>query len=374
MHPGHFSLLRGDVIAPSMPTLEPDGRMRPIRNSLAGPLVTRLAALVLAGFLLIYLRPILVPLFLAILLAVVVTPLVGWLVKHRVAPPFAILLAELVATLPLLGTILVFVATAGPLTQELPKYQEQLTNQASRTIDALLTQVPEAERGEIRRQLGERLVPEALTEGVSLMQDSAQAVGALFGYLFLTLLLAGFVLHEGRRLREKFGLAFGPENPLLGALEAIGRDVRAYVVAKTIISALTSLAVGILLWACEVDFALFWAVVAFPLNFIPTVGAIVASLPPMLLATVDPEMSAWGAVGVALGLLAINGIIGSVLDPRYVGHTVKLSPLVVLLSMLLWGTLWGPLGMILAVPIMVSVKLVCARIPALEPVATLMTG
>jgi AI-2 transport protein TqsA len=199
-------------------------------------------------------------------------------------------------------------------------------------------------------------------------------VGALFGYLFLTLLLAGFVLHEGRRLREKFGLAFGPENPLLGALEAIGRDVRAYVVAKTIISALTSLAVGILLWACEVDFALFWAVVAFPLNFIPTVGAIVASLPPMLLATVDPEMSAWGAVGVALGLLAINGIIGSVLDPRYVGHTVKLSPLVVLLSMLLWGTLWGPLGMILAVPIMVSVKLVCARIPALEPVATLMTG
>lgn len=360
-----------------MPTLEPEGpppANRSRRSDVATPLVTRLAALVLAGFLLVYLRPILVPLFLAILLAVVVTPLVKWLVRRRVGFPIAILVAELVATLPVLGTILVFVATAGPLAQELPKYQEQLTNQASAAIDGLLSRVPEAERAEIRRQVGERIVPEALAEGVSLMQEGAQAAGTLFGYFFLTLLLAGFVLHEGRRLREKFGLAFGRDHPLLGAVEAIGRDVRAYVVAKTVVSALTALAVWLLLWAWEVDFALFWALVAFPLNFIPTVGAIVASIPPMLLAVVDPEMSAWGAAGVAVGLIAINGVIGSVLDPRYVGHTVKLSPLVVLLSMLLWGTLWGPLGMILAVPIMVSVKLVCARIPSLEPVATLMTG
>ena len=74
------------------------------------------------------------------------------------------------------------------------------------------------------------------------------------------------------------------------------------------------------------------------------------------------------------GLLAINGIIGSVLDPRFVGQTVKLSPLVVFLSMLVWYALWGPVGMILAVPIMVSLKVVFARIPALEPVATMMSG
>jgi len=344
-------------------------------HSFATLMASRLGALVLAGFLLVYLRPILVPLFLAILLAVAVTPLVGWLVRRRVGVPVAILLAEVAATLPVLGIIFVFLATAGPLAQELPKYQDQITSQANHIIDALLTRVaPSAELAELRRQLGERVVPEILTEGVGIMQESAQAVGRIFGYLFLTLLLGGFVLHEGQRLREKFGLAFGPENPLLGALEGIGRDVRAYVVAKLVISALTGLAVGLFLAVCNVDFALFWGLIAFPLNFIPTVGAIVASLPPMLLAAVDPELSALSAAGVALGLMAINGVIGSVLDPRYVGQKVKLSPLVVLLSMLLWGTLWGPVGMILSVPIMVSVKLVCARIPALAPVATLMTG
>ncbi|MCA9528194.1 MAG: AI-2E family transporter [Myxococcales bacterium] len=360
-----------------------DDQPPPPRNTLpmlsgspgGGSVAGRLAAIVLIGFLLVQLKAILVPLFLAILLAVVVTPMVAWLVRHRVGHPLAILLAELAATLPALGIILVFVATAGPLAKELPKYQAQITQQVSGAVDSLLTRVaPEQERTEIRRQVSERLVPEALAEGVALVQESVQTLGTMLGYLFLTLLLAGFVLHEGRRLRDRFSQAFGAEHPVLGALEAIGSDVRAYVVAKTVVSAFTAICVWAFLEACQVDFALFWGLIAFPLNFIPTVGAMVASLPPMLLVTVDPEMTALGATGVAVGLVAINGVIGSVIDPRYVGQTVKLSPLVVVLSMLLWGVIWGPVGMILAVPIMVSVKLVFARIPALAPVATLMTG
>ena len=113
---------------------------------------------------------------------------------------------------------------------------------------------------------------------------------------------------------------------------------------------------------------------AFPLNFVPTVGAIAASLPPVIVALVDPAAGPWTIAGVVIGLGAVNGLIGAILDPRYVGHAVKVSPLVVFLSMLVWGFLWGPIGMILAVPIMVSVKVICARIPALEPIATLMKG
>lgn len=337
-------------------------------------LTWRLGALVLTGFVLVQLKPILVPIFLALLLAVVLTPLVDWLVERRVGTPIAILLAESVAMLPVLGFILTILATAGPLSEALPKYREQLTSQVSEGVDAALALVPTGERAELQRQLTDGLIPEALAEGAELVQSSLRAVGTLFGYFFLTLLITGFVLHEGRRFREKFAAAFGAGNPVTEALEPIAQDVRAYVVAKTIISALTALGVWAFLAICQVDFALFWGILAFPLNFIPTVGAIIASLPPILLAMIDPEMSGWGAAGVSIGLIAINGAIGSVLDPRYVGQRVKLSPLVVLLSMLLWGTLWGPIGMILAVPIMVSIKLICARIPSLAPVATLMRG
>lgn len=334
----------------------------------------RLTAMVLLGFVVVWLKPILVPIFLALLLAVVLTPLVDWLEQHRVGTPIAILAAETAAMLPVLGFILMFVATVGPLSDALPKYQEQLTSQVSQGVDFIIERAPESDRAELRRQLSERLIPQALAEGAELIQSSLRAVGTLFGYFFLTLLITGFVLHEGRRFREKFADAFGADNPITGSLASIGHDVRAYVVAKAVISGVTALGVWTFLQVCQVDFALFWGLLAFPLNFIPTVGAIIASIPPMLLAMIDPEISAWGATGIVIGLVAINGVIGSVLDPRYVGQRVKISPLVVLLSMLLWGTLWGPIGMILAVPIMVSVKLVCERIPSLAPIATLMRG
>lgn len=339
-----------------------------------GSWTRRLGATALLGFFLVYLKPILVPIFLALLLAVVLTPLVDWLERHRVGTPFAILLAESAAMLPVLGFILMFVATVGPLSDALPKYQAQLTSQVSQGVDFIIERAPEADRAELRRQLSERLIPEALAEGAELVQSSLRAVGTLFGYFFLTLLITGFVLHEGRRIQEKFAEAFGANNPITGSLSSIGRDVRAYVVAKAIISALTAFGVWTFLQICQVDFALFWGLLAFPLNFIPTVGAIVASIPPILLVMIDPEMSGWGAAGVGVGLIAINGVIGSVLDPRYVGGRVRISPLMVLLSMLLWGFIWGPVGAILAVPIMVSVKLVCERIPSLTPLATLMGG
>jgi predicted PurR-regulated permease PerM len=220
----------------------------------------------------------------------------------------------------------------------------------------------------IKTELSNNLIPRMMEGGVDFMQSAT----TLLGYAFLTLFFSAFMLIEGQRFREKFTEAYGPRHPLLQSLDAIGRDVRAYVVAKTLISGLTALCVWLFLAACDVDFAGFWGLIAFPLNFIPTVGALIASLPPVVLVMIDPHTSLLGAVGVTAGLFAVNGVIGSYVDPRFVGRQVKLSPLVVFLSMVFWGLLWGPMGMILAVPIMVSVKVVCSHVPGLEPVAILM--
>lgn len=353
----------------------PEPPVRRVRPSLTQRLAARLAVLVLGGFILVYLRPILVPLVLAILLSFLVLPLVGRLTARGVPGPIAIILAETVATLPFLAMILVFMATVGPLSEALPKYQQRLTDQTGAAIDAVLARVENTQqREQLRAEITENLLPRVIGEGVSFAQSSLRTATTVVGYFFLTLVLCAFILVEGRRLREKFAEAFGPDHSMVDALDGIGRDVRAYVVAKTWISALTGFCVWILLEVLGVDFAAFWGLLAFPLNFVPTVGSIAASIPPILVAIVDPEMSLWGAVAVATGLLSINLIIGTFLDPRFVGQAVKLSPLVVFVSMLVWGVLWGPVGMILAVPIIVSAKVVFARVPQLAPMATLMKG
>lgn len=359
-------------------SIPPEGFAAYVRRpapGLAALLASRLTAVVLIGFVLVYLQPILVPLVLALLLTFILLPVVKALTQRGVPAGIAILSAEAAAMLPLLGLILFFISTAGPLSQELPKYQTRLVFQANALIDYTLERVPEGPtRESLRRELSENLLPRLLNEGARFAQSSLGAVTTVLGSFFLTLLLTGFSLAEARRFREKFSEAYGTKHPLLGALDGIGRDVRTYIVAKTFISAITGLCVWLFLWACGVDFAAFWGLLAFPLNFIPTVGAVIASIPPILVALVDPALSGWMALAVIIGLGAVNGIIGAWLDPRYVGHAVKVSPLVVFVSMLVWGLLWGPIGAILAVPIMVSVKVICARFPALEPIATLMKG
>ncbi|MBU0552660.1 AI-2E family transporter [Myxococcota bacterium] len=338
-------------------------------------LTMRLAMLILAGVLLIELRSILIPVVLAGLLSFLLIPLVNGLTRWGLSSHMAILIAELAATLPFLGMIVILAATVEPLNAALPKYQQGLTRQIYQSVDTLLGQLEsEDQRLKIREALGRNLLPKVMNEGVQFAQKSLKTVTTTLGYFFLTMLLSLFMLLESRRFKEKLIEAFGPDYPILTSMEGIGRDVRAYIVAKTAISVFTGLCVWGFLAMLDVDFAAFWGLLAIPLNFIPTVGAIVASFPPIAVVLVDPQLSTWTAMGVTLGLLVINGLIGSVLDPRYVGHTVKLSPLIVFLSMLVWGILWGPVGMILAVPMTVSIKVICARIPALEGVAILMKG
>ncbi len=345
-------------------------------RELATAFAVRLVALGALGLVLVYLRAILVPMVLAVLLAFLVQPLVAWLTRRSVPGVLAILLAQAVATLPFLGVVVIAAATSAPLQVELSeKYRPRLEDQGRKFIERAIQLLPEGDlRDQVKAEVGDKSVKDGVAQVVSVAQDSFVAAYTFLGYFFMTLILSAFILAEGTRFREKFGEAFGADHALLGSLEGIGQDVRAYVVAKSLISALTGFFVWAFLEMLNVDFALLWGIVAFPLNFIPTVGAFIASVPPILFAVVDPEMSAAGAWVVVLGLMAINGVIGTVLDPRFVGQTVKLSPLVVLLSMLVWYVLWGPVGMLLAVPIMVSVKVVCARVPALEPLATMMQG
>jgi predicted PurR-regulated permease PerM len=121
-----------------------------------------------------------------------------------------------------------------------------------------------------------------------------------------------------------------------------------------------------------VDFAVTWGALAFFLNFIPTVGSIAASLPPILLALVQFYPSIWPGVFTLLSILTIQLGMGNGIAPKVLGDQLNLSPVVILLSLLFWGWLWGVVGALLSVPITAALKIVCENIESLQPISVMM--
>ena len=134
------------------------------------------------------------------------------------------------------------------------------------------------------------------------------------------------------------------------------RDVQRYLAIKTMVSLMTGLLAGLLCWAAGLDFYLLWGIIAFALNFIPVIGSLVAGIPPVILAFIMPEGGAASATLVAGGFLLINNLLGNFIEPMIVGKRFGISTLVVVISVMFWGWVWGPFGMLLAVPLTMTLK------------------
>jgi AI-2 transport protein TqsA len=144
-----------------------------------------------------------------------------------------------------------------------------------------------------------------------------------------------------------------------GVVAEMNKKVGAYITIHSLICLLTGLAVFSLCWGFGVDFALFWALLAFLLNYIPVVGAIIASLPPSLLAII--QLDTWPArVFFVLSMILLNVLLGQVLEPKLLGNQLALRPVAILLGLIFWGLLWGIPGMFLATPLMALLRILAS--------------
>ncbi len=214
--------------------------------------------------------------------------------------------------------------------------------------------------------LGRRLTP-------FLFALPAKAI-SLISNLFLIIVFLIFILLGSPASSEKLKRAFSPTTAdrVQQIVNAISKQIGRYLLTTVIISALTGIAVWLALVIINVDFAVNWGVLAFVLNFIPYVGSLIASIPPILVAIVQFYPDIRPAVTTSLALLAIQTSIGNLLAPKVVGDALNINPIVVLLSLLFWGWLWGGVGAVLAVPIVVVIKITCENVPILRPIAILM--
>ncbi|MBN2071716.1 MAG: AI-2E family transporter [Candidatus Krumholzibacteriota bacterium] len=194
-------------------------------------------------------------------------------------------------------------------------------------------------------------------------QKAMQLVGKLFNSLgevltngLLIILTVIFMLLEASSIPAKLHSVFRNPDDSIAQLGRITSNIKNYLAIKTVISLITGVLVAVMLSIFQVDYPLLWGLLAFLLNYVPNIGSIIAAIPPVLLALI--QYGVGRASGVAIVFLLINLIMGNLVEPRFMGKGLGLSTLVVFLSLIFWGWVLGPVGMLLSVVLTVTMKIV----------------
>lgn len=309
-------------------------------------------------------RPVLVPLLVAAFVALVCVPVVNALRRRRFPNGLAVTVVVL-GVVAGVGGVGAFVGSSlTAFVQALPTYEAGLAAQTASALDWLQRHglpVPN------REGLLDAVDPGA---ALGLAAVLLNEVGALLTNGVLVMLAVVFILLEVGSFRYKARRALGMPEATFPQLAAFMHAMKRYIVIKTEVSLITGVLVAVWLAILGVDFPLLWGLIAFLLNYIPNIGSIIAAIPGTLLALV--QLGLWPAFLVALGYLAINMVMGNFLEPRWMGHGVGLSPLVVFLCLIGWGWVLGPVGLLLSVPLTMTVKIAAESFPETRWLAVLL--
>ncbi len=208
-----------------------------------------------------------------------------------------------------------------------------------------------------------------------LVQALSGSFFSFLGNLMWVVLFMVFILAEREAFTRRLVRILGDDGavPVLETMTRVNQSVQQYLGLKTMISLLTGALVTVVLWLFGVDFALLWGTLVFIMNFIPTIGSIVATIPPIAV-TLFQSGSISKTLLVAVLLIVIQVIVGNILEPKVMGRGLNLSPLVVLLSLIFWGWIWGIPGMLLSVPLTAAIRIAMEQIDSTRTVAALISS
>ncbi len=294
---------------------------------------------------------ILQPLLLAVFIAVLSFPFLEWLRRCGVRTALAVV-ATVFADLALLVALGLLISGAvNEFASTAPSYVAALIEKGKTALAAL------EERGvNLSEWVAlEPIDPRQLVDVVGgIVGGTVRGVVSVFSGITLVAVTLIFVLHELVVFPGKLRTALGGPDPMRH-FESVVREVQHYLGIKTVVSLGTGLIIGGWAWILGVDFPLLWGLAAFLLNYIPFLGSFIAGVPAVLVTLVQ---FGWGrALLLALGYLAVNILIGNLLEPHLMGRRFGLSSTVVMVSLMFWGWVWGPLGMILSVPLTTTLKI-----------------
>lgn len=323
------------------------------------------------GFILRLLEGILLPFVIAVFLAQIFLPALEALRRRKIPMAVGILLILVALSAMLFVFSWMIYSSVQSFRASLPHYEARLGGLIDGMEGRLVATFP------FLREPVETFQWQKMVEVSSLTGLLAAGVGSFlvfFNEVFLVLLYLVFLLAGRGTFAAKLERAFASSADQVAAVIAnIQAEVRKYLVAKTVVNLANGLLVTLLFACFGVEFAPLWGFLTFIAHYIPTVGAVISVGLPTVFLFLQFESAGW-ALLIAVLNLVLQFTIGNVVEPRIFGHSLDLSPILVLLSLIFWGWLWGAWGMVLAVPITSMVKIVCANIPPLRPLSILMSG
>ena len=315
-----------------------------------------------------------VPLLVAAFLAVICAPALQWLQRKGVPTALALLLVlgGVSSVVVLVG--LVASASIQDFLSKVPEYTKQLEQRVGDLGPWI---------GDIREMFGSESSEDALY--IDKVKESFDAnrlvkyfatflsgLTGVFGNVFLVLLTFLFMLLEASGFPRKL-LALSGGRPLLSRqAERIRDSINQYMTLKTVLSLLTGVLVAALVKLLGVDYPVLWGLLAFFFNFVPNIGSIIAAVPAILLALIQTDLTT--TLLTAAGYVIINVCIGNLLEPRIMGRGLGLSTLVVFVSLVFWGWVLGPVGMLLSVPLTMIVKITLENFEQTRWIAVLLSA
>jgi len=326
---------------------------------------------ILTIYILSILSNLLIPLFLAFFLALLLQPLLAWFEKkHMPLGLSLIVISATTATLLYLVGILIFQTGEALVAQK-----QELLAQINTKLNSMLAWLNELSglalsANEAVNQISEMISADWLLKSTG---NFAEALGNFSTVFFMTLLyllvLLGGILKYEQYIRY---LSEGStDNSLLDGFEKVKSSIVTYIKVKFFVSLLTGCSYWLICLLFGVKFAFFWGFIAFILNFIPTFGSIIATIPPLLLGLIQIE-STGTLLFLLVCLFGAQTTFGNILEPRLMGTSLALNTITVLLGLVFWGYLWGVTGMVLSVPLLVLIKVILEQVPGAQILVKLM--
>lgn len=303
---------------------------------------------------------ILVPILVALFLAVICTPLLNGMRRLRIPGGIAVFVI-VAAIIGILALAAAFVGgSVAEFTARLPFYEQQLNSK----LAALATQFDQ------QLSIGELLDQIQPASPMELVANLFTGLQSLFANFFLIIFTVIFLLLEASTMPRKLQLVLAGSHADPDYFKRFTGSVQRYLGLKTIISLVTGALAGALTAVVGLDFPVLWGLLAFLFNYVPTIGSLIAAIPPIALALV--QFGVVQSAVIAIGYLVLNVIIGGLVEPRVMGRGLGLSTLVVFLSLVFWGWVFGPVGMLLSVPLTMTAKIALESGERTAPIAILM--
>lgn len=332
-------------------------------NTNSGRSIIIVAALIIIAAGIKAAEEVMVPFLLAAFIATIAATPVFWLQHRKVPLGLAITTVMAMIVVTLFGVGALVAQSANEFTDKLPFYQNRLDTLVAGASTWL---------AEMDIEVPANLFEDYFNVGIAL-EMAGNTLRGLSGALsngFLILLTVIFILSEASSFPRKLGEVLKDPARDLPHFELFAVNVNRYIAIKTTVSAVTGIIVGVFLAILGVDFPLLWGLLAFLLNYVPTIGSIIASVPAVLLALV--QLGPGYALVTVAGFVVVNIVMGNAVEPRFMGRGLGLSTLVVFLSLVFWGWMLGPVGMLLSVPLTMTAKIALEANPSTEWLAHLL--